>query len=204
MASAASQSGLSLSEHLLRETAERRARFERNPLFSRVFADMVEARAYRRLLVGFHGYYGLLEALIRRQEGKTLSDKAEIKLDKTSWLEQDLEYLECRPGSPAPLAHLPRIRNLAEATGAAFVTEYIAWHSEVVEKHLRLALPRGCREAVHFVTAYGRSREMQWQRFRLWLDHQEWTGKQETAMIQAAGKTLAGMDAWLRDSIQDN
>lgn len=203
MASTAAEPNFELSRHLLGETADLRERFERNPLFSRVFADMVEARAYRRLLVAFHGYYDLLETLIRGRQGGKLCDFADVNLNKTAWLERDLHYLETSPGTPAPLAHLPRIRNRAEATGASFVTEYIAWHAEVAEKHLKLALPRDCIEAVHFVSAYGKSREMQWQRFCLYLDSQEWSMKEREQMIRTAQKTLAGMDAWLRDTIQE-
>jgi heme oxygenase len=186
---------------LLAETSDLRERFERNPLFARVFADLVDARAYRQVLSAFHAYYRVLETLIQRRREWLNAGPEALENNKTAWLERDLVILETRPGSPAPLAFMPGIHSLEEAIGACFVTEYIAWHSEVTEKHLRLALPRHCLEATHFVSGYGRSREAQWQRFGDWLAESDQAMNRTDIIVQSARSTLAGLDTWLKESI---
>ncbi|MEA5444892.1 biliverdin-producing heme oxygenase [Gammaproteobacteria bacterium AB-CW1] len=202
MAGVASESGTDLSHYLLSETAEIRERFERNPLFVRAFADLVEPHAYRNLLAAFHGYYLILETLIRRRQQWLMAGLAKLRLNKAAWLEQDLQALGAMPGPAAPLALLPRIQCLPEAVGACFMSEYIAWNGEVVEKHLCLALPQHCRDAIRFVTAYGRSRHMQWQRFLDWLDGNHWSEEDEQLMRQAAWQGFSGLDEWLRCSLE--
>lgn len=190
-------------ERLLAETADLRERFERNPLFVRLFADRVDPRVYRHLLVVFHGYYHVLETLIRRRPEWLAAGPEALEHDKTAWLAADLENLGASPGPVAPLATLPGIHCFEHAVGACFVTEYLAWHGEVAEKHLRLALPRRCQRAVRFVTAYGRSREAQWQRLGEWLAGPGETCGRHEKTLRAARTTLAGLDGWLRDSLPE-
>ncbi|MDQ2069552.1 biliverdin-producing heme oxygenase [Natronospira bacteriovora] len=190
--------------HLLQQTEPERERFGRNPLFVRAFADLVEAQAYRRLVMGFHGYYRLLETLIRRNPDWLRTGLDHACLNKSDWLAEDLAVLDMDAGPLAPLAHLPRIRSLSEAAGACFLSEYIAWNSEVAEKHLRLALPRSCQPALRFVTAYGKSRESQWQRHCAWLDSRALSRSQRDACVRAARDGFLGLDAWLETCLDEN
>lgn len=201
MARALEQPLTSPQQTLLAETADLRERFERNPLFSRVFADLVEVRIYRQVLTAFHAYYRVLERLIQRRPEWLAAGPEALENNKTAWLEQDLAILATRPRPPAPLAVLPGIHRLEQAVGACFVTEYIAWHGEVTEKHLRLALPRHCVEATHFVSGYGRSREAQWQRFGIWLADSDWAAGEIDIIVQTARETFTGLDTWLREAI---
>jgi len=202
MASIAHNNLSNLSHSLLLETAEQRERFERNPLFSRVFSDSVEARVYRHVLSSLHGYYRIIEPLIRRRRAWLSAGLDQLHLDKTDWLQEDLDSLAVSPGPDAPLAHLPRIRHFAQAVGASYALEYIAWNTEVTEKHLRLALPRHCLDSLRFVTAYGRSRQAHWERFEAWLSELDWQQAKEDQAVEAANRCFQGLDHWLSESLE--
>ncbi|MCP1726061.1 heme oxygenase [Natronospira proteinivora] len=195
------ESNSGLSHQLLSETADVRERFQRNPLFARTFADLVEARVYRHLLGHLFSYFRLMEIMLSRCPKGGHHTLPEMVINKSRWIERDLIILKSTPAPFPPLALMAPIQNEADALGVSFFGEYLAWNSEVAEKHLQLALPRACRKAVHFVQAYGRSREAQWQRFSHWLDHYPLPEDRDHSPVKAARKCFSGLDQWLSESI---
>lgn len=195
------ESSSGLSRQLLAETADARERFQRNPLFARAFADLVEARVYRHLLGRVFSYFRLQEILLSRCPDMARQALPEMVVRKSRWIERDLIILKSPPAAFPPLALLPPIRTKGNVLGVSFFSEYLVWSSEVAEKHLQLALPRHCRKATRFVQGYGRSRDVQWQRFCLWLDNHDGNGESGQQAIEAARKSFYGLDEWLLQSI---
>jgi|GEM_PF-3316584 len=201
MARRAHESNSGLSDLLLAQTADVRHQLQHNPLFARTFSSPVDVGVYRHVLTHFYGYYQLLELLLSQRPEWRRFDLPEMVLEKSQWLAADLAIIGPRAIPTPSLSLLPPIRNEAEALGVTFFTEFLAWNSEVAEKHLQLALPRRYQKATRFVRAYGRSRHEQWLRVQQWLNGYTSEDIATVQVIQAARRSFFGLNEWFTDSI---
>ncbi len=153
---------------------------------------------YRRLLLGFLGYYRPLERHLSALPDmeRWLPDSGR-RFNKTALLEQDLVNLgvaqtlldtlpECK--------NLPDCGNRSQVFGCLYVIEGSTLGGQVMNRHLQATLGLGAADGTAFFSGYGAETGALWKILLRCLDD---PALDQTATVQTAVETFISLENWL-------
>lgn len=152
---------------------------------------------YRRLLLGFLGYYRPLERHLTGLQGiiDWLPDYPERL--KTALLERDLLNLgvESNTLDRLPCCHdLPDCRDRSQVFGCLYVIEGSTLGGQVMNRHLQTTLGLDAAHGTAFFSGYGAETGVLWKIFLRCLEDPD---LDEARTVQAAVDTFITLENWL-------
>jgi heme oxygenase len=150
---------------------------------------------YRWYLERTYGFYAPIEAELER-----FGVWRELELDpaprrKLGLLTRDIVLLGDDPAALAVCKAPPRLENLAQAVGCAYVLEGSTLGGRVISRHVQGRL--GPDVPRHFLECYGTSTGDCWQEFRAALSRFAKSKDLEDHVIVGAKKTFGAFTRWL-------
>ena len=163
---------------------------------------------YARQLKQFYGFYAPLEQALQARRSllvdgpdtttlpDVLSEALLARLNKTSYLQQDLQYLGIPTDGQVLCRNLLPLRTQADVLGCLYVMEGATLGGRLISQHVQTVLRITPATGGRFFHGYGEHTGSMWQSMRQLLVAGSPDKATENAIVANAIATFAGLRSW--------